>query len=137
MPRNAKGTPGGLPAATIDPVQAVAYGIGGWIARGLRTGEFGRASLNGFALGAVNDLVFQTAFSEVKSLKGNESKRNRELMAIAAGAISTWVIDKLLVPETKKQISAQEAVVDSIVGNKVGDILVETIDLAPVEPELP
>lgn len=116
-------------SATIDPRRAVAYGIGGWFARALRTGDFGRGSSIGFALGATSDLVFQTMFAEISAAeaKSKMSKETQKMVALLGSAAVSFLVDKMLVPETKKQITAQEAVIDSIVGDRIGGVLEEMV----------
>jgi uncharacterized membrane protein YeaQ/YmgE (transglycosylase-associated protein family) len=109
----------------ISPQKVLVGGVAGWAARGLRTGDFGRPSVQGFAVGAVNSVLFQVVFQEAVA---KSDKKGRKLMAVLLGATSVWLTDRLIIPETQKQANFQEAIVESVVGNQAAEIIEDSLE---------
>jgi hypothetical protein len=108
----------------IDTRALVAYGIGGYAAQALRTSEFGRPSFKGFALGAITDIGTQRVFGAYVDKQPAEVQA---AYSIGISAVSWWLMDKLLTPMPEKQISLQTSLLDSIVSQQVGDLLLGTV----------
>lgn len=104
-----------------DLPEIIASAFGSWLVRGARTNEFARPSAIGALAGAAADLAIQWVDAEYPSAT------DKQLRDLAIATITTWAVDRIVVPDPKKRTTLPEAFIDGGFGTHIGKLIDEAL----------